>query len=151
LFWSIISIPPVNPEYSSRKIFINLKKTFCFLYYYNFLLPKKYSKTSLIWTPLGLFKSVHYREVFTIERCISSQNRSIGSESVQNNEGEGEGEGGNFWPQLGHSRIITLKIFIPNMNNLNITTSAVANKLLIKLIMAESEINIISKKKNLMI
>jgi hypothetical protein len=37
-----------------------------------------YSKISLKWTPSGPKKSVHYNEVFIIERCISSKNRFFG-------------------------------------------------------------------------
>ncbi len=39
---------------------------------------RMYSKTSLKWTPSGPKKSVHYNEVFIIERCISSKNRFFG-------------------------------------------------------------------------
>ena len=46
-----------------------------------------YSKTSLIWTPSGPKKTVHYTEVFTLERCISSKNWFLGLfESVHNKE-----------------------------------------------------------------
>jgi hypothetical protein len=39
---------------------------------------RMYSKTSLKWTQSGPKKSVHYKEVFIIERCISSKNRFFG-------------------------------------------------------------------------
>jgi hypothetical protein len=46
-----------------------------------------YSRTSIHWTPSGPEKSVHYKEVFTIERCISSKNLFFGLfKSVHNQE-----------------------------------------------------------------